>query len=89
MDLDDVEIIAAEAAHDQLAVNALGGNDRVDASALPAGVIQRLSVDGGTGDDRLIGSDGPDALDGGAGHDVLDGRDGVDAANGEVLLNIP
>src|SRR5262249_13826435 len=57
----------------------LGGNDTVNASSLPAGVV-RLSVDGGAGNDAIIGSDGDDVLFGGDGDDVIVGRRGNDLA---------
>src|SRR5262249_7544950 len=49
-----VAINGSEGANDLLVVQALGGNDTIDASTLPAGVIQ-LSVDGGAGDDVIRG----------------------------------
>src|SRR5262249_20750319 len=60
-----VHIAGAEAT-DQLNVNAGAGDDVVEASTLPAGAIQ-FTVDGGDGDDVLIGSAGNDTLHGGAG----------------------
>jgi len=54
---------------DQLRVNALGGIDRVDASGLGAGILQ-LTLDGGDGDDFLIGSRGDDMIFGGRGNDT-------------------
>jgi len=42
---------------DSLVVQSLGGNDTLNASGLPAGVIG-LTLDGGAGKDTLIGSDG-------------------------------
>ena len=62
-----------------LVVNALGGNDTVNASDLPAGVV-RLTVDGGAGNDTIIGSDGNDVLIGGDGNDFIDGGRGNDVA---------
>ncbi len=56
-----VNITGAEAANDRLTVNALAGDDVVEASGLPAGVIG-LTEDGGDGDDVLIGSTGADTL---------------------------
>ena len=52
-----VNVTGAEAANDRLTVNALAGDDVVDASGLSAGAIQ-LTLDGGDGDDVLIGGDG-------------------------------
>jgi Ca2+-binding RTX toxin-like protein len=57
----DVEILGSEAANDQLKVNVLGGDDRVDADNLPGGSFVLLTMDGGDGTDRLIGSQGQDA----------------------------
>jgi Ca2+-binding RTX toxin-like protein len=65
---------------DQLTVQALGGNDSMDASALAAGVIG-LTLDGGDGNDNLIGSQGADTLNGGAGNDFINGGRGNDTAN--------
>ena len=56
-----VNITGAEAANDRLTVNALAGDDVVEASGLAAGAIQ-LTADGGDGDDVLIGGDGNDML---------------------------
>ena len=52
-----------------LHVNGLGGNDTINASRLHAGVIA-LTLDGGDGDDVLIGSAGNDLIIGGRGNDV-------------------
>ena len=70
-----VNITGAEAANDRLTVNALAGDDVVEASGLAAGAIQ-LTADGGDGDDVLIGGDGDDTLIGGDGDDVLIGGPG-------------
>ena len=64
-----VKISGAEPANDALTVNGLGGDDRVDASALPANLIA-LSLNGGAGSDVLIGSAGNDLINGGTGNDV-------------------
>ena len=53
-----MNITNAEGANDSLVVNALGGDDSVTATALPAGVI-KLTIDGGAGDDTLLGSRAP------------------------------
>jgi Ca2+-binding RTX toxin-like protein len=74
-----VSVTGSEGANDKLAINALGGDDDVDASALAAGVVQ-LTVDGGTGDDAIIGSAGADLLIGGDGNDFIDGGRGNDVA---------
>jgi Ca2+-binding RTX toxin-like protein len=64
-----VNITGAEAANDRLTINALAGDDVVDASGLPAG--DPAHADGGDDNDVLIGGDGNDVLLGGAGDDVL------------------
>ncbi len=82
-----VTITGAEAANDRLTINALGGDDVVDATGLLAGVIG-LTADGGDGDDVLIGSAGNDTLNGGAGDDILIGGPGQDVLDGGTGDNI-
>jgi Ca2+-binding RTX toxin-like protein len=65
----NVHISQAEGARDSLRVNGLAGNDVINASALPAGVIA-LTLDGGIGADLLIGSQGNDLIIGGRDNDV-------------------
>jgi Ca2+-binding RTX toxin-like protein len=74
-----VNIVNAEGANDALTVNALGGNDRVSATTLPADVI-KLTIDGGAGDDQLLGSQGADTILGGADDDFVFGDNGNDLA---------
>lgn len=76
-----INIANAKASDDQLTVNALAGDDVVAASNLAAGAIQ-LTVDGGTGNDVLVGSAGDDHLIGGDGNDILIGGPGQDVLNG-------
>ena len=66
-------------ATDSLTVNGLGGNDSINAAALPAGVMQ-LVLDGGAGNDTLTGSAGADILLGGDGNDSVAGGRGDDVA---------
>src|SRR5262249_29949644 len=54
-----VNVTGSEGALDQLVVQAQGGDDIVSAAGLPEGVTQ-LTIDGGTGNDSLTGSDGAD-----------------------------
>jgi Ca2+-binding RTX toxin-like protein len=72
-----VNITGAEST-DQLTVDALGGNDTIDASALQTAI--QLTLDGGTGNDQIVGSAGADMLIGGDGNDVVNGRGGNDVA---------
>ncbi len=74
-----VNVTNSEGANDALVVNALGGDDGVTATALPAGVI-RLTIDGGAGDDVLLGSQGADVVLGGDGDDFVFGDNGDDTA---------
>lgn len=76
-----INITGAEPANDRLMINALGGDDVVDASGLGADAIQ-LTIDGGNGNDVLIGGDGNDVLLGGLGDDVLVGGPGLDVLDG-------
>ena len=74
-----VTIDGAEGANDSLVVDALGGNDTINASALAAGEI-RLTIDGGAGNDTITGSSGDDILIGGDGNDSVIGGRGDDVA---------
>jgi Ca2+-binding RTX toxin-like protein len=76
-----INITGSQAANDRLTVNALAGDDVVEASGLAAGAIQ-LTADGGAGNDVVVGSDGADVLIGGAGDDVLLGGLGLDVLDG-------
>lgn len=82
-----VNLLASEPANDSLRINALAGDDVVDASGLTADVLQ-LTSDGGDGADVLIGSAGNDTLLGGAGDDVLLGGPGLDVLDGGTGNNI-
>ena len=73
-----VNIDGCGRANDLLAINA-GGNDTINASTLPAGVIG-LTIDGGAGNDTIIGSQGADMLIGGDGNDTVTGGRGNDVA---------
>ena len=64
-------------AGDRLTVNGLAGNDTIDASALAAGQVD-LALNGGAGNDTLIGSHGNDTVAGGIGNDVAQLGDGDD-----------
>ena len=74
-----VNITNAEGANDSLVINALGGDDSITATTLPAGVI-KLTLDGGAGNDNIFGSQGVDQLIGGAGNDFIFGDNGNDTA---------
>ena len=82
-----VSVSGASAANDRLTVNSLGGDDVIDASGVAAGSIL-LTLDGGDGDDVLIGGAGDDTLLGGAGDDVLIGGPGNDTLDGGTGDNI-
>jgi len=64
-----VTIAGSEAANDTLTVNGQAGADVIDASGLPVGRIG-LILNGGAGDDKLIGSPGDDQINGGTGNDT-------------------
>ncbi len=82
-----VRVVHAEAANDTLAINALDGDDAVDASAVHASTIN-LAIDGGAGADRLTGSAGNDSLFGRDGDDVLIGGPGLDLLDGGPGTNV-
>ena len=94
-----VTLAGTEGALDSLTVNGLDGNDTINASALKAGQIN-LTINGGAGDDKIIGSQGDDTVFGaqgndtallGAGNDTFvwnpgDGSDTVDGQAGSDTL---
>lgn len=55
--------------NDRLTLNGQGGDDVINASSLEAGAVQ-LTMNGGLGNDVLIGSEGDDLINGGDGNDV-------------------
>jgi hypothetical protein len=62
-----------------VAVDARGGNDTVSVqNAVPA--LENVTIDGGAGDDTLIGANGAETFIGGAGNDFVDGNIGADTA---------
>jgi Ca2+-binding RTX toxin-like protein len=65
--------------HDLLAINAGAGNDTIDASTLRASIVG-LTIDGGAGNDTIIGSQDADTLLGGDGNDTIIGGRGNDTA---------
>jgi hypothetical protein len=64
---------------ENLVVNMNGGNDVFSATGNLAALI-RLTVDGGAGNDTILGSNGIDLLLGGDGDDFIDGQQGNDTA---------
>jgi Ca2+-binding RTX toxin-like protein len=80
-------VSGAIAGSDRVTVNALGGDDVVDASGLAA-TSALLTLDGGDGDDVLLGGDGGDVLLGGDGDDVLLGGGGNDTLDGGAGDNV-
>jgi Ca2+-binding RTX toxin-like protein len=76
-----VNVRNADPGTDRVTVNAGDGDDVVDAFNVAAGAAL-LVLDGGLGNDVLIGGAGDDTIDGGDGDDVLVGSDGFDTLNG-------
>lgn len=74
-----VNITGAEGANDSLVIKALGGDDRITATTMPAGII-KLTIDAGAGNDTVFGSQGADVILGGDGHDYIFGDNGNDVA---------
>jgi Ca2+-binding RTX toxin-like protein len=74
-----------EAQAERLTVNGLGGPDHFTPDpANPSGLngLTSLTLNGGSGADRLVGSDGADQVNGGVGADTLGGGEGADQING-------
>lgn len=71
---------------DHLTINALDGNDTLDASALKDGALA-LTLNGGAGNDLIFGGAGADTLLGGDGNDTVTwaiggGNDAIDGESG-------
>ena len=64
---------------ERLEVNMGGGNDTFSATGNLATLIN-ITVDGGAGNDTILGSNGADTLIGGTGDDFIDGQQGSDTA---------
>lgn len=64
---------------ENLVVNMNGGDDSFSATGNLAALIQ-ITVDGGAGNDTILGSNGADVLLGGDGDDFIDGQQGNDTA---------
>lgn len=64
-----INISFQEKANDRLTLNALGGDDVVDANSLEADGIQ-LTMNGSLGADVFLGSEGDDLISGGDGNDL-------------------
>jgi len=64
---------------ENLVLNANGGDDSYSATGNLAALIS-LTIDGGAGNDSILGSNGIDLLLGGDGDDFIDGQQGNDTA---------
>ncbi|HEY0857978.1 MAG TPA: hypothetical protein VGE16_13020 [Albitalea sp.] len=62
---------------EKIVVNMNGGDDRFSATGNLAALIG-VTVDGGAGNDTILGSNGADVLIGGDGNDFIDGQQGND-----------
>jgi len=74
-----VAVVGAEQGLDKLVINALGGDDMIDASEVQTGAID-LTLNGGAGNDLLVGGADNDLLIGGQGADVEFGGGGDDTS---------
>jgi Ca2+-binding RTX toxin-like protein len=73
-------VVTGHSAEDRIEIDGLGGNDTIDASALPANI--RVTLIGGAGEDVILGGAGDDVLIGGDGNDVLFAGEGDNVALG-------
>jgi Ca2+-binding RTX toxin-like protein len=67
-------------AGDELVIQGGGGDDSIKATPLPGNIL-KLTIDGGAGDDTILGSQGADVLLGGDGNDFIFGDNGDDTAS--------
>ncbi|SMX47012.1 Bifunctional hemolysin/adenylate cyclase precursor [Maliponia aquimaris] len=76
--LTSIEVIAGGDGYD--VIRATSGDDILDFSGYSISGVER--IEGGTGNDTMIGSAGKDVLDGGAGNDIILGAAGDDTLIG-------
>ncbi|MDP1576699.1 MAG: hypothetical protein Q8L76_08040, partial [Cypionkella sp.] len=71
---------------------ASGNGDMIDVSQVTAGAagVVRVVIDGGTGNDTILGSQGADLIAGGSGNDMISGNGGNDLLFGDsgVWVNL-
>ncbi len=72
-----LDVIGSDGPPDSLTLNLLAGDDSFRGGSLAIGAI-KLFVNGGLGNDTLVGSPGSDVLSGDVGDDIVEGRQGVD-----------
>jgi Ca2+-binding RTX toxin-like protein len=77
--LPEVVTVSGSESIDALIVSGGAGNDTLSAATLPADNVT-LTLDGGAGNDTIIGSQGADFLLGGDGNDIVTGGRGNDTA---------
>jgi Ca2+-binding RTX toxin-like protein len=77
--LPEVVTVSASESTDALIVSGGAGDDTLSAASLPANTVT-LTLDGGSGNDTIIGSQGADFLLGGDGNDTIIGGRGNDTA---------
>lgn len=65
----------------QIAINGGNGDDLVRFDAINGAINTPATINGGRGNDTLLGGGGTDTLNGGPGDDVVDGNGGVDTGN--------
>jgi len=73
--------------NDTVSIATFDGDDVVDASGVANGSAS-IAIDGGAGDDVLIGGSGDDTISGGEGDDVLIGGPGFDTLDGGTGDNV-
>ena len=65
---------------DAIDVNAGNGNDTVRIDQVNGAITEATRIEGGNGDDTLLGGSGAEVLVGGNGNDFVDGNGGADTA---------
>jgi Ca2+-binding RTX toxin-like protein len=76
-----INVTGTEAANDRIVISTQDGDDVIDASGVAVGTVG-LTLNGGAGNDIIIGSAGDDILIGGDGDDILIGGGGNDIFDG-------
>ncbi|MEZ6132264.1 MAG: hypothetical protein R3C59_26685 [Planctomycetaceae bacterium] len=67
---------------ENVVINGLAGNDVVDGSTVPSGLLTNVTINGDAGNDSLTGTQGADIIFGGIGNDTIVGGRGGDTIDG-------
>src|SRR5436190_2523623 len=81
VDAGSAPVAVARDSFTRIAISGGNGSDVVRFDETNGAITTPATIDGGNGDDTLLGGSGADTLNGGRGDDVVDGNGGADTGN--------